>query len=82
MYIFLLTNYFLEFGSGVIWWVTSKTVSLLYNGVTYAFSKEEIVEDDVNIEKNYDSLSREEIDSLKKELKEIKELLVQNNKNK
>ena len=82
MYIFLLTNYFLEFGTGVIWWVTSKTVSLLYNGVTYAFSKEEIVEDDVNIEKNYDSLSREEIDSLKKELKEIKELLVQNHKNK
>lgn len=82
MYIFLLTNYFLEFSTGVIWWVTSKTVSLLYNGVTYAFSKEEIVEDEVNIENNYDSLSREEIESLKKELKEIKELLVQNNKNK
>tara|TARA_B100001027_G_scaffold202362_1_gene163060 strand:- start:366 stop:614 length:249 start_codon:yes stop_codon:yes gene_type:complete len=82
MYIFLLTNYFLEFSSGVIWWITSKTVSLLYNGVTYAFSKEEIVEDNVNIEQNYDSLSKEEIESLKKELKEIKELLVQNNKNK
>lgn len=82
MYIFLLTNYFLEFGTGVIWWVTSKTISLLYNGVTYAFSKEEIVEDEVNIENNYDSLSREEIENLKKELKEIKELLVQNNKNK
>tara|TARA_B100000886_G_C20045622_1_gene335547 strand:- start:248 stop:496 length:249 start_codon:yes stop_codon:yes gene_type:complete len=82
MYIFLLTNYFLEFSTGVIWWVTSKTVSLLYNGVTYAFSKEEIVQDEVNIENNYDSLSREEIESLKKELKEIKELLVQNNKNK
>ena len=82
MYIFLFTNYFLEFGSGVIWWITSKTVSLLYNGVTYAFSKEEIKEDSVNIEQNYDSLTKEEIDNLKKELKEIKELLVQKQENK
>jgi hypothetical protein len=82
MYIFFFTNYFLEFSSGVIWWITSKTVSLLYNGVTYAFSKEEIKDGNVNIEENYDSLSREEIESLKEELKEIKELLVQNSKNK
>jgi len=82
MYLFLFTNYFLEIGTGVIWWITSKTVSLIYNGVTYAFSKEEIQEDKVNIDSNYDSLSKEEIENLKKELKEIKELLVQKQENK
>jgi len=82
MYLFLFTNYFLEIGTGVIWWITSKSVRLIYNGVTYAFSKEEIQEDKVNIDNNYDSLSKEEIENLKKELKEIKELLVQKQENK
>ena len=82
MYLFLFTNYFLEIGTGVIWWITSKSVRLIYNGVTYAFSKEEIQEDKVNIDNNYDSLSKEEIENLKKELKEIKELLVQKPENK
>jgi hypothetical protein len=82
MYLFLFTNYFLEIGTGVIWWITSKSVRLIYNGITYAFSKEEIQEDKVNIDNNYDSLSKEEIENLKKELKEIKELLVQKQENK
>jgi hypothetical protein len=82
MYLFLFTNYFLEFGTSIIWWITSKTVSLLYNGVTYAFSKEEIQQDSVNIDQNYDSLTREEIEHLKKELQEIKKLLVQTQENK
>ena len=82
MYLFLFTNYFLEIGTGVIWWITSKSVRLIYNGVTYAFSKEEIQEEKVNIDNNYDSLSKEEIENLKKELKEIKELLVQKQENK
>ena len=82
MYLFLFTNYFLEIGTGVIWWITSKSVRLIYNGITYAFSKEEIQEDKVNIDNNYDSLSKEEIENLKKELKEIKELLVQKPENK
>ena len=77
MYLFFFTNYFLEVSSGIIWWITSKTVSLMYNGVTYIFSKEDIQEDNINIDDNYDSLSRHEIEGLKKELREIKELLVQ-----
>ena len=82
MYLFLFTNYILEISSGIMWWLTSKTVSLIYNGVVYIFSKEEIIQDDVNIEKDYDSLSKKEIEELKKELKEIKEILVQREKNK
>ena len=80
MYLFLFTNYILEIGSGIVWWLTSKTVKLIYNGVVYIFSKEEVLEDSVNIENEYDSLSKKEIDDLKKELKEIKDLLVQTQK--
>jgi len=77
MYLFFLTNYILEITSGVIWWVTTKTVKLAYNGVIYIFSKEDIEQDKVNIEENYDSLTKTEIEDLKRELREIKELLVQ-----
>jgi len=77
MYLFFLTNYILEITSGVIWWVTTKTVKLVYNGVIYIFSKEDIEQDKVNIEDNYDSLTKTEIEDLKRELREIKELLVQ-----
>ena len=77
MYLFFFTNYFLEISTGIIWWFTSKTVTLLYNGVKYMFSKEEIQEDNLNIEEKYDSLTKDEIMDLKKELKEIKQLLVQ-----
>ena len=77
MYLFFFTNYILEITSGVIWWVTTKTVKLVYNGVIYIFSKEDIEQDKVNIEDNYDSLTKTEIEDLKRELREIKELLVQ-----
>ena len=77
MYLFFFTNYILEITSGIIWWVTTKTVKLAYNGVIYIFSKEDIETDKVNIEENYDSLTKEEIQELKRELREIKELLVQ-----
>ena len=77
MYLFLFTNYFLEISTGIIWWVTSKTIIVLYNGVKYMFSKKDIKEDNLNIEENYDSLTKDEIKDLKRELQEIKKLLVQ-----
>lgn len=77
MYLFFFTNYVLEITSGIMWWFTTKTVSLLYNGAIYIFSKEDIQKDIVNIEENYDSLSKKEIEELKKEIREIKLLLVQ-----
>ena len=77
MYLFLFTNYFLEVTTGILWWVTKKSITIIFNGVKYIFSKEDIEQNNIDIEKNYDSLSRDEIEILKKELKEIKELLVQ-----
>ena len=77
MYLFIFTTYFLDITSGIIWWITSNTVKIIYNGVVYIFSKEDIKNDTLNIEHNYDSLSKKEIEQLKKDIKEIKELLVQ-----
>lgn len=73
--LFYFTYEFLEISSGVLWWATTKSVKLLYNGVTYLFSKENIINDSVNIEDNYDSLSIEEIRELKKEIQELKKML-------
>lgn len=73
--LFYFTYEFLEISSCVLWWATTKSVKLLYNGVTYLFSKENIINDSVNIEDNYDSLSIEEIRELKKEIQELKKML-------
>lgn len=73
--LFYFTYEFLEISSGVLWWATTKSVKLLYNGVTYFFSRENIINDSVNIEDNYDSLSIEEIRELKKEIQELKKML-------
>ena len=73
--LFYFTYEFLEISTGVLWWTTTKSVKLLYNGVMYFFSKENIVNDKVNIEENYDSLSIEEIKELKKEIQELKKML-------
>lgn len=77
MYLFYFTNYFLEISSGVIWWITTKSITILFNGVKYIFSKDEIENDNLNIENNYDSLSKDEIEKLRNEIREIKQLLVQ-----
>ena len=73
--LFYFTYEFLEISSGVLWWATTKSVKLLYNGVTYLFSKENIINDSVNIEDNYDSLSIEEIKEIRNEIKELKKML-------
>lgn len=73
--LFYFTYEFLEISSGVLWWATTKSVKLLYNGVTYLFSKENIINDSVNIEDNYDSLSIEEIKELRNEIQELKKML-------
>ena len=80
MYLFLFTTYFLDITSGVVWWITSNTIKIVYNGVVYMFSNEDIKEGNLNIENNYDTLNKKEMENLKKELKEIKELIVQKNK--
>ena len=80
MYLFLFTTYFLDITSGIVWWITSNTIKIVYNGVVYMFSNEDIIEGNLNIENNNDILNKKEMENLKKELKEIKELIVQKNK--
>ena len=77
--LFYFTYEFLEISSGILWWATSKSVKLLYNGVLYLFSKDDIINDSVNIEDNYDSLTIEEIKGLKKEIQELKKMINKNN---
>ena len=77
MYLLYFTTFFLEISTGIFWWVTTKSITILINGVKYIFSKEEILDDNLNIDKNYDSLTKDELEKLRNEIKEIKELLVQ-----
>ena len=81
MVLFYLTNSLLDISAGILWWVGTKTASLIYNGVSYAISNSE-TED---ISENYDSLSKDDISELKQlkqEIQGLKELLVQKENNK
>jgi hypothetical protein len=86
MVLFYLTNSFLDISSGVLWWITKNTASLLYNGVSYAISYKEdtnISETNIEINNNYDDLSKDDLTELlqlKNDIKDIKMILVQNNK--
>jgi len=91
MVLFYLTNSFLDISSGVLWWITKNTASLLYNGVSYAISYKEdinISETNIEINNNYDDLSKDDLSKddlaelleLKNDIKDIKMILVQNNK--
>ena len=86
MVLFYLTNSLLDISAGVLWWIGKKTTGLIYDGVSYAFyGNESNVQESENITQNYDSLTKEDIEELldlKKEIKDLKELLVQNKKNK
>ena len=41
MVLFYLTNSLLDISAGILWWVGTKTASLIYNGVSYAISNPE-----------------------------------------
>ena len=73
--LFYFTYELLEISSSILWWVTKKSVKIIYNGVIYLFPKEDIINDSINIENNYESLSIEEIRELKKEIQELKKIL-------
>jgi len=86
MVLFYLTNSFLDISSGVLWWITKNIASLLYNGVSYAISYKEdttINENNIEINNKDDYLSKDdlaELLELKNDIKDIKMILVQNNK--
>tara|TARA_Y100000996_G_C22142482_1_gene486841 strand:- start:46 stop:327 length:282 start_codon:yes stop_codon:yes gene_type:complete len=93
MVLFYLTNSLLDISAGVLWWIGKKTTGLIYDGISYAIYSNDSGNDSENdygnqskeINKNYDSLSKEDIDELlelKNEIKDLKALLVQNKKNK
>ena len=73
--LFYFTYELLEISSSILWWATKKSVKIIYNGVIYLFPKEDIINDSINIENNYESLSIEEIRELKKEIQELKKIL-------
>ena len=78
--IFLLTNYFLDISSAIVWWITKNSIKIVYNGITYLFTKEEI-ENNATLLQEYDNFTKEEIIELKKEIQTLKQLLVQNKEN-
>jgi len=94
MSLFLLTNTFLDISVGVIWWVTKNTASLVYNGVLYMMPNDIDNDNDNNNDNNsenlnnddsYENLTKDEIKELlelKNDIKDIKHLLVQKEKNK
>jgi hypothetical protein len=81
MVLFYLTNAFLDVSFGVIWWVSTKSVSLLYNSAVYALSNEPEPESEPEsepdkISKDYVSLTKCEIKELIELKHDIKNLLV------
>lgn len=87
MVLFYLTNSLLDISAGVLWWIGTKTASALYQGVNYAFfsSEDENQNQNGEITDNYDSLTKDDIKELielKKEIKGLKNLLVQKQDNK
>jgi hypothetical protein len=87
MVLFYLTNSLLDISAGVLWWIGKKTTGLIYDGVSYAIygSDSDNINESEEINQNYDSVTKEDIEELielKKEIKDLKDLLVQNQKNK
>ena len=82
MVLFYLTNSLLDISAGILWWVGTKTASLIYNGVSYAIYGNSETEE---ISENYDALTKDdiiELKELKEEIKGLKSLLVQKENNK
>ena len=83
MVLFYATNIFLEVSAGVAWWLTTKTASGLYNGVSYliygntelTMNKKEIMVIDFEDEDNKEQMNQllNEIKSLRNEIIDLKE---------
>ena len=83
MVLFYATNAILEVSAGVAWWLTTKTASGLYNGISYMIygnteltdeQKKEIMVIDFEDEDNKEQMNQllNEIKSLRNEIIDLK----------